>query len=80
MKTEDTFNTYGTFNGPVGEVRWVTDGNTVYPTTPCCGAIATGSMEGTACRACYTELDDYFGIAFSMAEVKSGKAARFMNA
>lgn len=69
---------YGTYNGPLGKVQWVTDGRLVWPTTPCCGASATGTMDGTACRSCYTEVDPYFGLAFTMAEVESGKAARFI--
>ena len=36
----------------------------VYFLTECCGASATGTTRGTACRGCYRPLDDRFGMAW----------------
>lgn len=32
-----------------------------YALTPCCFTSATGTTWGIACRACYAEVDDYYG-------------------
>jgi hypothetical protein len=40
----------------------------VYFLTPCCGATATGTEDGTACRGCYTLIDDYYGAAVSVSD------------
>lgn len=34
------------------------------PLTPCCNASATGTEWGTACRACYEDVDDSFGLIY----------------
>ena len=33
----------------------------VAPLTPCCGATATGTTDGTACRACYEIVSPLYG-------------------
>jgi hypothetical protein len=43
-------------------------GEEVYPTTPCCSAIATACEDGTVCRACYEVVDDLFGMVWTIAE------------
>jgi hypothetical protein len=39
----------------------------MYPVTDCCGASATGSMGGTACRSCYAEIPAHYGMWFENA-------------
>ena len=37
----------------------------VYLLTTCCGASATGTEHGTACRACYKPIPDTMGMAWT---------------
>lgn len=39
-----------------GEDRWVP-----VALTPCCRAAATGTTEGTVCKACHRNVDDLYG-------------------
>jgi len=50
------------FVGLTAEGYQVIDaGGWTYPLTPCCGASATGSIDGIACRGCYGDIDPTLG-------------------
>ena len=44
-------------------------GSVYYRLTNCHQASATGTVDGTACRACYELIDPIFGAAYTAAEV-----------
>lgn len=46
----------------------------VYYRTECCGASATGSGDGVACRACYRPVSDELGRAWMVADEASWAA------
>ncbi len=51
-------------------------GRTAYsPLTECCGASATGTEWGTACRVCYEEVDASFGGLYFWADLNEGTKA-----
>jgi hypothetical protein len=37
------------------------DSDYTYPVTPCCDATGKGTARGIVCRACWDEVDSYFG-------------------
>lgn len=47
----------------------------VYLLTSCCGASATGTEAGVACRACYCPIDDRMGMAWLAADFVAGYPA-----
>lgn len=65
----------GKFYGEYGPVEWAINDGIVFPLTPCCGASAKGMELGLACRACYGDIPDWFGMAFTVADLVSGRAA-----
>jgi len=54
--------------GDYENIAYVESYGLVYPLTPCCQASAKGTEYGTACRACYAEIDPVFGICWTTAE------------
>lgn len=50
------------------DVTFVKAYGLIYPLTTCCQATATGTEWGTACRACYEEIDTAFGACWRETE------------
>lgn len=68
----------GRFETEHGPVEWVLSDGIAYPLTICCGASAKGLETSIGCRSCYEEIDPWFGMAFTIPELLSGRALPFM--
>jgi hypothetical protein len=60
IKSDDTTVIFKNANGSIVKNDYM-----AYMLTPCCEASATGTTYGTACRACYNEIDSFYGMAAS---------------
>lgn len=58
----------------VGFLSVDTEVGMVYYRTSCCGASATGSGDGVACRACYTRVSTETGAAWMVGDDRSWDA------
>lgn len=46
----------------------------LYPVTPCCEALATGTTDGIACKACYEIVGDEYGAVWTPEELQAEQA------
>jgi hypothetical protein len=57
---------------PILIERFANGGSMLFPLTPCCfasGKGTTNAASGVCCRACYAEVDPYFGAVLTQDDV-----------